>query len=229
MQVTCLIQTPTPNLQTSWAFYRQIGFRPIDESNLVWTDGKAHIEINPDRYARAGVKIFKHDWQREVDLLKKVTNVVTIDNGFVLGDASGTWIYLIENTPPIQDSVQMEGFARLGNFQGLSLESIDIEKSIFIFGNLGFKHAGGSLDHGYVVYTMGDFAISLMKPLSCPHLFFNPSLNYFNGKENLNIISNIREHGIPITEEISIFNPHGLVDNVIIRDPGGLGFFIFSD
>jgi len=72
-------------------------------------------------------------------------------------------------------------------------------------------------------------AVSFMQPNSCPHLFFNPSMTYFNGKNNLPIIAKIREAGILITEEITHFNQEGIVDNIIIRDPGGYGFFIFSD
>jgi len=68
-----------------------------------------------------------------------------------------------------------------------------------------------------------------MQPYSCPHLFFNPSMTFFNGKENLQIIERIRNLDIPITEEIREFNKEGIADNIIIRDPGGYGFFIFSD
>jgi len=71
--------------------------------------------------------------------------------------------------------------------------------------------------------------VSIMKPNMCPHLFFNPSLTYFNGGKNPEIIEAIRKLDIPITEEITYFNKEGLVDNIIIRDPGGYGFFIFND
>ena len=43
------------------------------------------------------------------------------------------------------------------------------------------------------------------------------------------LIQKIRDLKIPITEEITVFNDQGVVDNIIIRDPGGLGFFIFND
>ena len=45
----------------------------------------------------------------------------------------------------------------------------------------------------------------------------------------MEVIGKVRELGIPIAEEITHFNKEGLVDNIIIRDPGGYGFFIFSD
>ena len=58
---------------------------------------------------------------------------------------------------------------------------------------------------------------------------YNPSLTYFNGGKNLPVNAAIREAGIPITEEITHFNEDGIVDNVILRDPGGYGFYIFND
>lgn len=83
----------------------------------------------------------------------------------------------------------------------------------------------------HIIHTPADdgFVISLMKPFSCPHLFFNPSMTYFNGKDNLAVIRKIREAGIPITQEITAFNTEGIADNVILRDPGGYGFFVFND
>ena len=45
----------------------------------------------------------------------------------------------------------------------------------------------------------------------------------------MEIIEKIRELNFPITEEITHFNDQGIVDNIIIRDPGGFGFFLFSD
>lgn len=229
MESACLIQTPTPNLQQSQAFYEQIGFVPLDNSRLIWTDGKAHIEINPDRFARAGIKLFKSDWGKEVGHLHLITKVIAVGGGYVLADPSGTWIYLIEKEPPIKTGKRGDSIGMLGNFHGVSLETMDLDKSVLIFENLGLSHTGGSAEQGYIVYSLGDFSVSLMKPLSCPHLFFNPSLTYFNNKNNLSIIAKLREVGVPFSEEITIFNEGGLVDNVIIRDPGGIGFFIFSD
>lgn len=106
---------------------------------------------------------------------------------------------------------------------------MDIDKSVSILETLGFKHAGGNMDQWYVSYTIDDLLVSLVKPLSCPHLFFNPSLTYFNGKNSLSIIAKLREIGVHFSEEITIFKKNGLVDTVVIRNPGGIGFFIFSD
>jgi hypothetical protein len=118
-----------------------------------------------------------------------------------------------------------------GNFAGLSIETTEMERSVEFWSALGYAITMGEASKGWVsLEADGCPGISLMKSMMCPHLFFNPSLTYFNGKEgNPKVIEAVRKEGIPITEEITHFNKEGLVDNIIIRDPGGLGFFLFND
>lgn len=226
------IQTPTNNQQLSVEFYESLNYTVIshDEPTVV-TDGKMLIEINPDRFARAGVKFYKDSWRIEIEKLKKLTNVYTIEDGFMLNDLNGCWIYLMESNLNIDftpSDSQPKGIT--GNFMGLSLESPNMKKSLEIWEALDFSITTGAIEKGFVIIkNKSGFSVSMMKPLTCPHLFFNPSLTFFNGKENLDIIDKIRRINIPITEEITRFNKDGIVDNIIIRDPGGLGFFIFND
>lgn len=225
-----IIQTPTNDLKQSIEFYSKLDFKTIADNPNMISDGKAVIEINPDRFARAGVKLCKASWQDEIEKLEKITAITAKDGVHLLGDPSGTWIYLCEGTSGLDFTPSKESCGALGNYAGISLETTDMGKSAEIWQILGFSKTMGSEEQGWVVYQNGDgMAVSLMKPLSCPHLFFNPSLTYFNGENNLAIIQKIRDLGIPITEEITHFNSEGIVDNIIIRDPGGFGFFIFSD
>ena len=226
-----ILQTPTNHLPHSLDFYAKLGFQKIEDEHLTLvTDGIALIEINPDRFARAGVKLFQNDWTKTVAALTKETAVTTISNGYLLADPSGVWIYLLENIPDIADAKANHSGSVLGNCAGLSLETTDLAKSAKIWELLGFEKTMGDLNQGWVAFkNADDFGVSLMKPYSCPHLFFNPSLTYFNGRQNEAIIEKIRNLGIPITEEITYFNKKGEVDNIIIRDPGGFGFFIFND
>lgn len=224
-----LTQTPTPNLNSSIDFYSKLGFRQISKNALIFTDGKANIEINPERYARAGFKMFKHTWQEEIHLLNGLTKVISTKEGFLFSDPSGVWIYLIETESIPAFAIEDISFGILGNYMGISLESTYAEKSFEIYQILGFKLTFETTDSGFFAMNAHDFTISIMKPNSCPHLFFNPSLTYFNGKNNQDIIAKIRFLEIPITEEITFFNKEGVVDNIIIRDPGGLGFFVFND
>ncbi len=227
-----IIQTVTPKMEKSLTFYNQLNFEDIsnEESTLV-TDGKVIIEINPDRVARSGVKLYRPSWQKELVALKKQTAVHPIEDGYILAGPSGVWIYLLEKESGVNYQLKDESFGMTGNCAGVSLETMDIARSEELWKTLGFSITMGGADKGWVALQNSDgFGLSLMKPLMCPHLFFNPSLTYFNGKvNNPKVIKDIRATNIPITEEITVFNKEGVVDNIIIRDPGGFGFFIFND
>ena len=226
-----IIQTPTANLKESVEFYTKLNFQIIsDEGSIVVTDDQVVIEINPNRFARAGIKIYHSNWKVIVEQLREQTKVIDIENGYLLSDGSGTWIYLInEEWDEMAMTVQLDK-SILGNFAGVSLEVIDIEKAMKIYQILGFQPSMGSLEQGWIALTNEEgMSVSLMKPNSCPHLFFNPSLTFFNGKNNLEVIEKVRKLNIPIAEEITHFNKEGKVDNIILRDNGGFGFFLFSD
>lgn len=227
----CLIHTPTNNIEESLDFYSKLGFTTVAHDELVLvSDGKAVIEINPDRYARAGIKLISSTWEKAVNELEKFVNVLRIEDGYLLSDPSGMSIYLVETDKEAVLDLSGISPAVLGNFAGISLESSSINTSFHLWKILGFTNQQGAIDQGWVSLTNTDgLAVSLMKPMTCPHLFFNPSLTYFNGANNLKIIEQIRSLNISITEEITSFNKEGIVDNIIIRDPGGYGFFLFSD
>lgn len=224
------IHSPSPNLDQSLAFYKKLNYQVVSAQPTLVTDGKMLLEINPDVYARAGVKFYKSSWAKEVELLKKLTTVYLIEKGYMVNDFNGCMIYLIEGQLPIKHTPKEVAYGSTGNFMGMSLESAHMAKSLEIWKVLGFSITMGSVDKGFIIIANSTgFSISMMKPLTCPHLFFNPSLTFFNGKENIEVIEKIKQAQISITEEITHFNKEGIVDNIIIRDPGGLGFFIFSD
>lgn len=229
--MTAHIQTPTPNLKASLDFYKTLNFKVLKEGDSSFvTDGKALIEINTDRFARAGVKMFSTSWKEKVESLKKQFNVNTIDGGYLLAAPSGVRVYLMEGNSPIDFTPEEASFGVPGNYMGLSVETTDFAGSFAFWESFGFSAVMGGVDKGYVVMLNSEgFGFSFMKPNSCPHLFFNPSLTYFNSGKNPAVIAKLRELNIPITEEITHFNKEGIVDNVIIRDPGGLGFFVFND
>ncbi len=226
-----VIHTPTNSLQESIDFYSTLGYKVIsDENPALVCNGQSVIEINPSRYARAGVKMYRKSWRNEVAQLKGLTELYPIEGGHILNDLNGCWIYLMDQEVDYSAHVGDSSFAVTGNFMGLSLESANMAKSLEIWQILGFSAIMGTVESGFlIIQNQEGFSVSLMKPLTCPHLFFNPSMTFFNGAKNLGIIEQIRKLNIPITEEITVFNKEGLVDNIIIRDPGGFGFFIFSD
>ncbi len=223
-----IIQTPTPDLQESIKFYTQLQFTQLGEKPL-FTDGKSIIEINENRFARPGIKLLSSSWKNVAEQLQSFTHVKKLDEGYLLGDGSGTWIYLIETSefPEIPADCPT---SLLGTNFGISIETIDIGFAQKIWNLLGFSTTQGSSEQGWISLSDDDGnSLSLMVPNCCPHLFLNPSISYFNGAGNPAIIEKIRATGISITEEITHFNKEGKVDNIILSDSGNIGFFIFND
>ncbi|MFD2203080.1 hypothetical protein [Shivajiella indica] len=66
-----IILTPTPDLKQSQIFYNILGFTPLGENPNLFSDGRAIIEISPNRTSRAGLKLFSKDWSIEIENLKK--------------------------------------------------------------------------------------------------------------------------------------------------------------
>jgi len=225
-----IVQTVTPALNDSTDFYSKLDFEILSQGGRTFAiDSNVAIEINTDRYARSGLKLYQADWTEQLASLKEQTHVIAINGGHLLADPGNTWIYLMDGEGPnIKPTTEASA---LGNYAGFSLEMVDLLKGIEIYKTLGFESTGGDASQGWIALkNADDLVVSLMQPNTCPHLFFNPSLTYFNGKEgNPKVIEKLRERGIHLSEEITHFNKEGIADNVIARDPGGFGFFVFND
>lgn len=90
-----IIHTPTNRLQDSLDFYKRLNFEVVSGENpTLVSDGKILLEINPHRFAGAGVKIYSDSWTDQVRELEKLTTVHRLENGYLLGDLNGVWIYL---------------------------------------------------------------------------------------------------------------------------------------
>lgn len=226
-----IFETPTPDLKRSIDFYKRLNFTLLSQSEHIATfaDRGLTLEINSDRNTRAGIKLFVDNIEQIKQELKSV-NFYGNEGLSIFNTPSGMRVRLFQKESKSGDDIKEVTPSTLGNFAGLSLETPDIHKSMELWKTLGFAVSMGGVEQGWVALSnaAGD-NVSLMKMMSCPHLFFNPSLTYFNGAENLRIIEAVRHAGIEITEEITVFNHEGKVDNIILRDPGGFGFFIFSD
>ena len=226
-----IIQTPTPDIEASRQFYSKLGFDLFESKNrILYNEGKILIHINPDKTARPGIQLLKPSWNKEAALLEPSVPLKKIEGGYLLTGPSGVWIYLLETEEEVGDLSGRTSSTTLGNYAGISLETVDMNRSSTFWKILGFQKSMGDESQGWMSCVSEDqTTISLMGPNLCPHLFYNPSLTFFNGKNNPAIINKIRALDIPITQEITHFNKEGIVDNIIIRDPGGLGFFIFND
>jgi predicted lactoylglutathione lyase len=226
-----IINTPTPDLQQSKDFYHSLRYHLVESGDHHYAiSGDLIIRINPDRYSRPGLVFYQEDWGKIIDSFKEDYYLINKDHSQFVAAPSGTIVELCQ----IDHYPDLPGFEEVnelpGKFSGISIEAFDFKKSVSFWSSLGYNINAGNVEGGWV--SMGNesqIGISIMKFHMCPHLFYNPSFTYFNSGNNIEVIKSIKDAQIPITEEITFFNKEGIVDNIIIRDPGGFGFFIFND
>jgi hypothetical protein len=224
-----IVQTPTRNIQESIDFYTKLGFSKCESytQNLL-TDGQFYLQINPDKFARVGLKIFVDNLGILAEKLQKHTKIIDFENCKVFRNHNTT-IQLSEDKIDLPN-LKPEETSLLGNFVGLSIETLDMKSALSVWTALGFHLKMGGVNQNWMTLKNDqDFCVSFMQIQTCPHLFFNPSLTFFNGKSNFDRIQTIREKNISFAEEITHFNSENIVDNVILKDPGGLGMFMFND
>ena len=125
------IHTPTSNLLDSINYYGSLGFTRLQDEPVIYTDGIALIEINPHRYARAGIKLYKEIWAQERELLAMLTPVFSLKEGYLVRDPNGVSIYLTEDQPDIAFSPQEKCFGIPGNFAGKSHVGRQLNTNMF--------------------------------------------------------------------------------------------------
>lgn len=224
------LQTPTADLNKSIVFYEKLGFKTQTlGSKSVAFDAQCCIEINPERTARVCIQLHQSNWDKTLVDLKSHTPIIKTEEGYLITDPNGVWVKLIEKTWD-EKEIRSNSKSLLGNYGGVCIETLDVSKSYEFWCLLGFSSITKDFSKGWIEMKSeaGD-SISLLQAQQCPHLFFNPSLTYFNGFHNLEIIESIKKQNIEIIEEVTEFNSKGEVDNIILRDSGGLGFFVFND
>ncbi len=221
----------SPNFDSSRQFYKVFNFKTLHEDELgeYISDGKYIFLINKNRKGRNGLICYVEDIEKYTSIYNSIYD--SEHDGTFIQDPNGIRILL----KPLDDYPLLDSFDKslstFGNPFGMGIETIDIEESIKFWKELGFiPPEGAPISNGYIGLKNQNFELTLYRYGVCPHSFNNPSYTYFNGKEaNPIIIKKIRESGITISEEIDIFNNNNFIDNVIMKDPGGTGFFIFND
>jgi predicted lactoylglutathione lyase len=222
-----VVETPAPNLDRSIAFYTSLGF---ERRGPYFSDGQCALEVNPTKSARPGFKFYKYSWEEWLGSHSADFSIKKVEDRHVLMDPSGVYISLIEGERPSEAHEITKEEGLLGTYAGISIETVSIQRSVDFYTAFGFTINMGHADQGWITLENTDGTVlSLMEVGSCPHSFANPSLTYFNGGKNLSVIEKIRQSGVAFFEEVNIFNKEGIVDNVILRDPGGLGIFVFND
>lgn len=222
------LTTPAPSPDRSAAFLTRLGFEPSAGNARLMTDGAALIDVDPEPRARAGVRVWRASLAEAAGEALEHHGAVAFEGGKLVTAPSGVPVWVMDGAGPDLDPGPRG--ALLGQFAGVSLETPSLSRSVAFWGDLlGVQVAAGGADKGWVTLRRPGMAdLSLMGPLVCPHSFANPSFTYFNGDRNPEVLESIRATGLEVFEEVGA-RDGAPAENVILREPGGVGFFVFND
>ena len=203
-----LLESPLIKKEESITFYTKLGF-DVDYTNGVYLakENRFGIVLNPDKNSSVALRIYGR---------KKTTSFVS---------PSGVLIRLFNHECPFALG---EKSSILGNYSGISLETNSLRDSFLFWQELGFE-GNYSPSPGWIELSNKGQQLSIQKAKLCPHVFHNPSVSFFNGQKNKKIIHKIKQVELPIEEEVRFSSQEEVAQNIILKDPGGIGFFIFND
>jgi len=216
-----IVVSPAQNLESSKNFYQKLGFQYENYKNHHYVgDGEFIIQLDSRPEARTGIAFYGNDVPKNTKMVNGVNTGV---------DPNGVYVYVKQSRQyPTLQFKSNQSF--LGNFAGISLESLNLESTIEFWTQYGYLITAGGPENGWIqMENESGLGVAIMKYGTCPHSFRNPSLTFFNGSSNIDIINKIRSTDTWIAEEITHFNKDNIVDNIVLVDPGGYGMFIFSD
>lgn len=222
------LTTPAPNPERSATLLAQLGFEPVVDGAALWTDGAALLHVDPAPRARAGIQVWRDELGDGAAACLGGPEAAKFDGGQLLVAPSGTPVWVMDGTRPEVELGSRGGV--LGKFAGISLETPSLARSVEFWGSLlGARVEAGGVEQGWLTLRRAGMAdLSCMAHLACPHSFANPSFTYFNGGDNPSVIDDVRRRGVSIFEEVAGAGG-GPAQNIILREPGGVGFFVFND
>lgn len=104
------------------------------------------LEINPANFARIGLKLYQADWKETIFLLKKIMAIIAIEGGHLVSDPNGVKVYLMNGKMNGNYEVIGKSKAIPVNFAGLSIEAVDVAKTVQFWELLGYKKTMGSIE-----------------------------------------------------------------------------------
>jgi len=157
-----LLESPLLEKDKSIAFYTKLGFEISREKDIyIAKESRFIILLNPATTSQPTLHVYG---------AKETKSFF---------GPSGTLIHLNKEKCPYTLGQKQ---SILGNYYGVSLETASLQDSYSLWRKLGFKGTY-SPTPGWIELNKAGQHLSIQQSNQCPHLFFNPSLTFFNGQK----------------------------------------------
>lgn len=223
---TAFITCYSTNTVATGQFLDTLGFSTIasDDASTLLTDGTLHFDLRRADKNTTMLSYCVHDVANAVEMAQNLEIDIAerSPHHVILREPNGLLILLAG-----PDVVSLKEFPQrpssiAGTFYEMSLETVDMERSIVWWQNVGYKVL--TRQKTWCTLDDGKIKIGLYEKGSCPHAFRNPSLTYFES-DMAERIARLKERGMTFAQDEGDI---GMKGHAIAESPGGQYFFLFS-
>ncbi|MEZ4829699.1 MAG: hypothetical protein R3C61_25955 [Bacteroidia bacterium] len=225
---TVCINLPVFFLSKTPRLLENLGFVPLGKDLLGQTllsDGEVMIRLDAESEYGAGILYFSENMP-SMPLGQMASDEAEADWAREWKSPEGVSLSMLYATADTVPDYSPAGELPYGKFYEVSLMTTDFSDSLVWWMKAGFELTYGDPETGsFVTLSDGKIRVGLYKPGSCPHIFNNPAVTYFDPsmKEK---IAKAREAGILFAQEIP--DKTGEVVDAIIETEEGWHIFLFT-
>lgn len=222
----------SPNLVASQKFYRTLGFHLTftneEADQLLAADGRIVLHLFSTR--KSSIEIVYCCGELLTERIESLDQInISLDKsrspGVTFVSPEGLSVRLVPRAPfplPIRDGLPG---SHCGRFYEISLETIDLNRSLDFWSTLGFElEFRDPPDSDWATISDGVLRLGLYTKGACPHKFRNPSLTFFE-PDMAERIKLIKYAGIQLAQKIG--SKSGNVEEAIVESPEGIYLFLF--
>lgn len=208
------------------AFCRTLGFTAVsvDDTAALMTDGNYFFDIRHAEKPATTLSYCVSDISDAIHMAEnlEIAIIEKSKHHAILKEPNGLLILLISPEILSLSEFPKNPSSLCGTLYEISLETADTERSISWWQNVGFKVL--TRQKTWCTLDDGKIKIGLYEKGSCPHVFRNPSLAYFES-DMAERIARLKEKGMTFAQEEEEV---GMKGHAVAESPDGQYFFLFT-
>jgi len=216
----------TTNASAAEKFLDILGFRVIesDETSTLLTDGNLYFDLRRSKQNTTMVSYCVNDIGNAVEMAQNLEIEIAemSPHHVIMREPNGLLILLAGPGVISLREFDRNPMSIAGTLYEVSVETSDMERSIAWWQNVGFKVL--TRQQTWCTLDDGNLKIGLYEKGSCPHLFRNPSITYFE-PDMAERIATLKGRGLTFAQEEGEI---GMKGHAIAESPDGQYFFLFT-
>lgn len=225
---TVCINLPTFSRGKTPRLFKNLGFVPAGKDLLgqsLITDGNVWVRLDEESEYGPGLLYFA-ETVTPLPLGESVSEEVESEWAMEWKSPEGVSLTILQTPHDEMPDNTSSSLSPFGTFYEVSLMTTDFDASVVWWQKAGFfiTHGNPATDN-FITLSDDMIRVGLYRPGSCPHIFNNPAVTYFDGEMAEKIVA-AKEIGISFAQEIT--HKEGVISDGIVETEEGWHVFLFS-